>query len=93
LGWIIKLDKGSILEREVEKQGEKSLAREGFTLTPPFGHGPSNFPSARLDSGILGLEWEGGHGYSVIPPRPYAQWVPGHWRSQPGGWIWVPEEP
>ena len=31
--------------------------------------------------------WE--PGYWVIPPRPYAKWVPGHWRRQPGGWIWV----
>jgi len=32
--------------------------------------------------------WE--PGYWVIPPRPYAQWVPGHWRHQLGGWVWVP---
>ena len=34
--------------------------------------------------------WVWHPGYWVIPPRPYAKWVPGHWRRHPGGWSWVP---
>lgn len=32
--------------------------------------------------------WE--PGYWVIPPRPYAKWVPGHWSRYRGGWARVP---
>jgi hypothetical protein len=37
-----------------------------------------------------GWTWISGH-YET-PPRPTAQWVPGHWTAQPGGggvWVWV----
>jgi len=32
--------------------------------------------------------WHGG--YWAEPPRAEAQWVPGHWRQAPDGWVWVP---
>jgi hypothetical protein len=38
--------------------------------------------------------WEGrGHvwvpGAWVLPPRPHAHWVPGHWQHRRGGWFFV----
>ena len=37
--------------------------------------------------------WRGGDyvwvgGAWVLPPRPHAVWVAGHWRSGPHGWYW-----
>ena len=26
----------------------------------------------------------------VLPPRPHAFWVNGHWDARPGGYVWVP---
>jgi WXXGXW repeat (2 copies) len=25
----------------------------------------------------------------VLPPRPHAAWVPGHWKHAHGGWVWI----
>jgi uncharacterized protein YcfJ len=33
--------------------------------------------------------WVWQPGYWVIPPRPYAKWVPGHWRHRADGWVWI----
>jgi hypothetical protein len=38
--------------------------------------------------------WDG-HAYVwtsgryVVPPRPHAVWIAGHWDHRPGGWFWV----
>ena len=32
--------------------------------------------------------WTGGRW--VLPPRPHAFWVAGHWDPRPGGYVWVP---
>ncbi len=32
--------------------------------------------------------WAGGRW--VLPPRPHAFWVAGHWDPRPGGYVWVP---
>jgi hypothetical protein len=29
-------------------------------------------------------------GYWILPPRPHARWIRGHWRHYPHGWGWVP---
>ena len=28
-------------------------------------------------------------GTRVVPPRPGAAWIPGRWKSTPGGWYWI----
>jgi len=39
-------------------------------------------------------EWRGGQyvwvgGRWVVPARPGAVWIPGHWRRRPQGWVWM----
>jgi len=54
---------------------EFAPARTGYVWTPGY------------------YRWH--HGYSwisgryVVPPRPYAVWVPGCWVQRPQGYVWV----
>jgi hypothetical protein len=36
-----------------------------------------------------GVRYVWAPGYWVLPPRPHAYWVDGHWAERHGGWFWV----